>query len=169
MKFSSKRFLFGIPLVAAVLVGLLGWWTDRAVRDTIESTVHAALKAGLEANVTALDIWINTQTRLAAVVTDDPDFQSSVADLLERPAEPTREWRRAEPSAAAQTVQRQLDQRIRSSGFAAAVVIGTAITNLHLMMFALCVLPPLLASWHAATPGSPRSDVLHLLHGNPCV
>ncbi len=125
MKFSSKRFLFGIPLVAAVLVGLLGWWTDRAVRDTIESTVHAALKAGLEANVTALDIWINTQTRLAAVVTDDPDFQSSVADLLERPAEPTREWRRAEPSAAAQTVQRQLDQRIRSSGFAAAVVIGT--------------------------------------------
>ncbi len=114
-----------VPLFAAALVALVAWWSDRAVRRTLGAGLRTALHSGLEANVTALDIWINTQTRLAAVVADDPEFQEAVVQLLAHPAEHPRERRRPEGSAEAQAVQRQLDQRIRSSGFGAAMVIGT--------------------------------------------
>jgi hypothetical protein len=123
--YPQRRFLWGIPLLAAALLAFLAWWSNRAVRRTIEATLQTALQAGLNANVTALDIWINTQTRLAAVVTDDPDLQAAIAALLARTADRSLDRRRLEATPEAQTVQRLLDQRIRSSGFGAALVIGT--------------------------------------------
>ena len=53
MTLTRKRYLFGLPLLAAVLLVVIGNWSLRAVHGTIKAKLAADLKTTLDANVTA--------------------------------------------------------------------------------------------------------------------
>ncbi|MCW5558105.1 MAG: serine/threonine protein kinase [Verrucomicrobiae bacterium] len=123
---SRQRLLLGVPLLAALLVAAAGWWSHRLVRRTLEAKLSDELQTVLKANVAALEIWLNTQTRLAGVLAGDPAIRELTLETVQSPPPDTVSIRKppSEPSAAA-NLQKELDARIQSSGYGVALVLNT--------------------------------------------
>ena len=49
-----------------------GWWTSATVKSAMKQQLTSELQTILSADVTALEIWINTQRRIAIAVAGDP-------------------------------------------------------------------------------------------------
>ena len=56
------KHIWIVPLVLALLVGGVGWWADLQLRRTIQQELRTDLQSTLEANVTALEIWMETRS-----------------------------------------------------------------------------------------------------------
>src|SRR5882672_10522383 len=80
------KHIWLVPLLLALLVGSVGWWADRELRHTIQQEVRDDLQSALEANVTALEIWMENQKRLATSLVDEPRLKASALKLLEQSA-----------------------------------------------------------------------------------
>lgn len=78
----TNSLYWSIPLAAGLLVAAIGWWADRSVRRAVQTTLRQELLATLEANVTALEIWMATQERLGQTLAQDTEVQSTSLDLL---------------------------------------------------------------------------------------
>ena len=55
-------------VVFAAVVAILGWWGNYRLRDAIETDLKADLRATLNANITALEIWATNQMRMATAL-----------------------------------------------------------------------------------------------------
>jgi serine/threonine protein kinase len=64
-----------VPLAMSVLVGVFGWWGTGRLRQTVENQLKAELAATLEANVTALDIWMKNEGKLVTSLAQDPQVR----------------------------------------------------------------------------------------------
>jgi Protein kinase domain len=73
-----------IPLAAAGLVALFGAWGNTRLRQAIEDELKADLTATLNANVTALDIWMTNQTKLASLLAEEPRLRTIMTVILEK-------------------------------------------------------------------------------------
>ncbi len=124
MSLSKKRFLLGVPVLSTLLVLLVGAWSNRAVKRTVDAGLQAELQAGLNASVTALEIWINTQIRLASVIAADPALHTSLLAAL-RATEFSASARPADGAALSTELRRLLDERIRLSGFGVVHLLNT--------------------------------------------
>ncbi|MFN3408851.1 MAG: serine/threonine protein kinase [Limisphaerales bacterium] len=118
-----------VPLLTAAAVALAGWWADGQLRRVTEREVRANLAATLDANVTALDIWIGTQKRVAQALADEPRFRAAALEVLAAPPA-TNQLSRLETG----TLVRQLLtgerflERAQSLGFAGVLVLHTNFT-----------------------------------------
>ena len=74
-----------VPLLLALLVGGVGWWADVQLRRTIQQELRSDLQSALDANVTALEIWMANQKRIAAALAEEPRFGAVAVELLEHP------------------------------------------------------------------------------------
>ena len=83
------KHLWLVPLLLALLIGGAGWWADQQLRRTIEQELRADLQSTLEANVTALEIWMANQKRMASALTEEPHFKTLALELLDQPASAT--------------------------------------------------------------------------------
>ncbi|HEX4645448.1 MAG TPA: hypothetical protein VH598_07540, partial [Verrucomicrobiae bacterium] len=79
-----KPPIWVFPLIIAALVALFGWWGNARLRDTIEEQLKAQLTATLNANVTALEVWMTNQTKLAAFLAEEPKVRSLALTILEK-------------------------------------------------------------------------------------
>ncbi len=122
---TKKRYLFGVPLLAAVLLVVVGRWSLTAVHRTVETKLAEELKTTLEANVTALEIWVSNQERLAGLLASDPEVRRLAAELLA--ASRGREQNRAQLGALPQQAefQRLLGERVRAAGYGVAELVTT--------------------------------------------
>jgi hypothetical protein len=116
-----------LPLLLAVGVALVGWWADHALRQTIHRELGASLEATLDANVTALEIWMENQKRLAAALADEPRLKSVALKLLEQSGEATNRAALAELSRELVTSER-LQERVRTLGYGMAQLVSTNYT-----------------------------------------
>ena len=80
------KHIWLVPLFLALLVGGVGWWADRQLRQAIQQELRADLQSTLDANVTALEIWMENQKRIAAGLAEEPRFQAVALELFERSA-----------------------------------------------------------------------------------
>ena len=80
-QFSSAAWM--APLLVAALVGVSGWWASTTVRSAMQQQLTSELQTILTADVTALDIWINTQRRTAMALAGDPEIGQYVIELVE--------------------------------------------------------------------------------------
>lgn len=55
-----KRIWLGVRLPRLLVCGA-GWWADRQLRQTIQQELRGDLQSTLDANVTALEIWMENQ------------------------------------------------------------------------------------------------------------
>jgi hypothetical protein len=78
-----KQPIWLVPLFIAALVAVFGWWGNVRLRDTIEQQLTAQLTTNLNANVTALQIWMTNQMKLATVIADEPRVRILAARILE--------------------------------------------------------------------------------------
>ena len=125
MTLTRKRYLFGLPLLAAGLLIVVGNWSLRAVHRTIEAKLAADLKTTLDANVTALEIWVSNQERLAGLLASDPEVRRLSLELLA--ASTGREQNRAALGALPEQArfQQLLGERVRAAGYGLAELVST--------------------------------------------
>lgn len=125
MTLTRKRYLFGLPLLAAVLLVVIGNWSLRAVHGTIKAKLAADLKTTLDANVTALEIWVSNQERLAGLLANDPKIRLLALELLNASA--GREQDRSRLGALPQQAQfqRLLGEKVRAAGYGMAELVST--------------------------------------------
>ena len=75
------KHIWMVPLVLALLVSGVGWWADLQLRGTIQQELRSDLQSTLEANVTALEIWMENQKRIATSLAEEPRLQSRRAEI----------------------------------------------------------------------------------------
>lgn len=117
-----------VPLLLALLVASVGWWADRQLRQTINREVRDDLSATLDANVTALEIWMANQKRIAAALADEPRLKAVALKLLDQPTEGfTNRTALNELSRELITGER-LQERVRSLGYGMVHLVNTNLT-----------------------------------------
>jgi len=84
LAFRRFRPLLLSALTATVAIVLVGLWSQNAVQRTLEGRLRSELGTALEANVTALGVWIQGQMRTASLLAADPSIREPAGALLER-------------------------------------------------------------------------------------
>jgi eukaryotic-like serine/threonine-protein kinase len=114
-----------MPLAAALLVACVGWWADHELRDVMREELTADLRATLSADVTALEIWMANQQRIAAVLAEEPRLRYLAVELLSKGGA------RAADQPAMANLARQLiigdrlQARLTSLGYTVAQLVNT--------------------------------------------
>ena len=122
------KHLWLFPLTLALLVGSAGWWADRELHQTIEQELRSDLQSTLEANVTALEIWMANQKRMAAALAEESRFKSLALELLEQSsANPTNRTALNELSRQLISTER-LPERLRTLSYGMAQLVNTNFT-----------------------------------------
>src|ERR1039458_7365881 len=73
-----------MPLVAALVVACVGWWADWEISQVMQEELTDDLRTMLDADVTALEIWMANQKRIAAVLAEEPRLRNVALDLLSK-------------------------------------------------------------------------------------
>jgi hypothetical protein len=77
-----RQPLWVVPLVIAAMVAIFGWWGNVRLRHTIEQQLKAQLTTTLNANATALQIWLVDQKKLADELTEEPRLKNLAMTIL---------------------------------------------------------------------------------------
>jgi len=114
-----------MPLVAALLVACVGWWADRELRDVMQQELTEDLRTTLGADVTALEIWMANQKRIAAVLAEEPRLRNLAVELLSKGGKRT-----VDPPAMANLARQliigdRLQARLNSLGYTVAQLVNT--------------------------------------------
>lgn len=121
----SRSSLLLAPTAAAVILLAIGLATHRAVRHTLAASVANELETVLNANVTALEIWIHTQERTAAVLARHPALLPLCEQLLATgPPVPSSNGPPRPPPPALGAFQEILEQSLGPAGFGAAQLVN---------------------------------------------
>jgi serine/threonine protein kinase len=116
------------PLLIAGLVGAIGWWADHQLRRTIQHELRADLESTLAANVTALEIWMENQKRIAATLADEPRLKTVALKLFEQSDESgTNRTLLGELSRELITGER-LQERVRALGYGTVQLVSSNMT-----------------------------------------
>ncbi|MEY4387460.1 MAG: hypothetical protein RLY20_2743 [Verrucomicrobiota bacterium] len=113
-----------IPLITALAVAGIGWWADVQLRRVIQQEIRDGLQSTLDANVTALEIWITNQKRIAAAIADEPRFKSLALELLDTQRVQTNRLATTE-SVRQLLVTEKFAERLRNLGYPYAQIINT--------------------------------------------
>jgi len=81
---TKAKHLWLFPLAIALVVAFAGWWANLEVRRSIEQEIRDDLQTTLDANVTALEIWMKNQERIASAITEEPRLKAIALELLDR-------------------------------------------------------------------------------------
>lgn len=122
------KHIWLVPLLLAGLIVGVGWWADRELRRAIQLELRDDLQSTLEANVTALEIWMENQKRMAAALADEPGLKTVALKLLDQsldrstnrsiPGELSREFLMGE----------RVQERARSLGYGMVQLVSTNLT-----------------------------------------
>lgn len=82
-RMTRGKHIWLVPLALALLVSGVGWWADQELRRSVQQELRDDLRSTLEANVTALEIWMENQKRIAAALADEPGLKAGALRLLE--------------------------------------------------------------------------------------
>ncbi len=119
-----RRLLISAGLAALVIIGI-GWWSQDAVKRTLEERLRSELETALNANVTALELWINGQLRTASLIASDPAVRSPANLLLAAPPRTNNGPPTPSTQASTQAFVSTLDERLDTAGYQAAILVST--------------------------------------------
>lgn len=76
------------PIIAGIILGVIGWFMHSYVEGALKRTMAANLKTILDADVAALEIWLEDEKMYAKTVAAAPQIQAHVGKLLELARDP---------------------------------------------------------------------------------
>jgi len=122
------KHIWLVPLLLAVLVGGVGWWADRELRRSVQQELRDDLQSTLEANVTALEIWMQNQKRLAAALAEEPGLKAGALRLLDQAAGGF--TNRVAPGELSRELfaNERIQERVRSLGYRTVQLVSTNFT-----------------------------------------
>jgi serine/threonine protein kinase len=113
-----------IPLITALAVAGIGWWADGQLRRAVQQEIRDDLQTTLDANATALEIWMANQKRIALALAEEPRFKSVALEIFDVQRSLTN--RAAVAEAARQLLGGdQFRERIRALGYPAVQLVNT--------------------------------------------
>lgn len=113
------------PFLAAVLVACVGWWAEWKISQAMQEELANELRTTLTADVTALEIWMNNQQRIAAMLADEPRLRLMASELLESSETvETNRFARAISARQLMTADR-LQQRLINLGYSSLQLVNT--------------------------------------------
>ena len=77
-----KRQLWIWPIIAIVVLSLLGYFVNGAIESTIESNLRSELETILGMEVEMIEKWLDTQERTAQMVASDARFRDATLALM---------------------------------------------------------------------------------------
>jgi tRNA A-37 threonylcarbamoyl transferase component Bud32 len=120
-----KQPLWIVPLVIAVLVAVFGWWGNTRLRHTIEQQLTAQLRATLDANATALEIWMVDQKKLAGEMADEMRLRTIAQEILDERRVAEAEGTSATNLAPVEQFSTYLRSRLYAVGYERALLVDT--------------------------------------------
>ena len=114
-----------MPLLAALVVACVGWWADWQLSQVMQEELTDDLQNMLGADVTALEIWMANQKRIAAMLAEEPRLRTLALELLSKGGA------RATDQMALTVLTRQLligdrlQARLSSLGYTVAQLVNT--------------------------------------------
>ena len=118
------RHIWIVPLLTAVVVAGVAWWADGQLRHVVQQEIRDNLESTLQANVTALEIWMTNQKRVAAAFAEEPHFKTLALELLDTQRSLTN--RAAANEAARQLLgTEKFGERLRTLGYPFAQIVST--------------------------------------------
>jgi hypothetical protein len=119
-----------VPLIIAGLVALFGWWGNAQLRQVIVRQLRAELTSTLNANVTALEIWMANQKRLATALAEEPKLRSLAVQALEEFEQANGDSRKIAALPEIEELRSYLRPRLEKVGYQVAIVVNT---NFHVV------------------------------------
>src|SRR5262245_19138461 len=81
-RINFKKQLWLLPVIAAVVFGVGGWWVQRLVEGEMREKLAGELKTILNADVEALRVWTKDQQAIARSLAQLPVLQRPVSELV---------------------------------------------------------------------------------------
>jgi eukaryotic-like serine/threonine-protein kinase len=78
-----RKQLWIWPIIAAILLGICGWWVSRLVENSMRQRRQDELSTILNADVGALRVWMKEQATYADLMADDPPLIPLAQQLLD--------------------------------------------------------------------------------------
>jgi tRNA A-37 threonylcarbamoyl transferase component Bud32 len=78
----SRRHIWLWPILLGILLALGGWYTSRSVQSALRINIQEHLQTILNADTTALQIWLDTQESNAIAIASDPSVEKIVDQLI---------------------------------------------------------------------------------------
>jgi len=119
------KYIWLVPLSLAVLVAVAGWRADRVLRQTINRELSDNLSTTLDANVTALEIWINNQKRMAVSLAEEPRLREAALTILDQAAVSATNRVMLNEISRELLTSEHLQERVRSLGYGMVHLVNT--------------------------------------------
>ena len=113
------------PLLAALVVACVGWWADNELREVMREELTDDLRTMLNADVTALEIWMANQKRIAAALAEEPRLRNLAVDLLSKGGAKAADRPAVALLARQLIIGDRLQARLSSLGYTVAQLVNT--------------------------------------------
>ncbi len=80
----ARRHVWVLPVLALVGLVFAATWLRSRIERAIEEQTEAQLQALLDADVTAVKLWLRSEEANAMAAAEDPDVRKAVVDLLKQ-------------------------------------------------------------------------------------
>ena len=78
-----RKQLWVWPIIAAVVLGAIGWTIRVIVEDAVKQSMSDNLETILDADVLALRIWLETQESTAEAIASDESVRTQIESLVQ--------------------------------------------------------------------------------------
>lgn len=112
-----RRQLWAWPIIAAVVLGSVGWWIYHAVESSMRQQRAQELTTVLDADVAALRVWMADQERIAELIAADDQLRPLVQELLALADGKAGADRQLVQSKAQEAMRTRLGGRLRQYGY----------------------------------------------------
>jgi serine/threonine protein kinase len=124
-----KRQLWIWPIIAVLILSVLGWWVSSAIRRTMSENLHSELQTLLNVERSMLQKWLEIQEDSATTIANDPQVRKIILEILATESAASDSTKVVDEIAAlrAETelhsrLERELEAAITSHDFAGYVV-----------------------------------------------
>jgi hypothetical protein len=121
-----RRQLWAWPVIAAATLGLVGWLVNDAVEGALRHQRADALKTVLDADVTALRVWMADQERTAELVAADERLRPPLLELLPLADGKAGSDRKLLDAPAQTALRAHLDAKLKRYGYTGFFLVSAA-------------------------------------------
>jgi len=119
-----SKHLWAVPLLGAVVFGLVGLWVRTRVEETTRAELAARLKTVLNADVNALRLWFTEREYDAKSFASDPRIEGAIAELAALAKDTNVTSLALANSASARALHSQLQPLLEAQDYLAYVIVS---------------------------------------------
>jgi hypothetical protein len=119
-----RRQLWAWPIIAAVLLGGLGWWVNHCVEHSLREQRATDLNVMVDASVNALRVWMGEQKINVQLVAADAQLRPPVTELLRIAGATPKSERSLVQANAQQALRDRLKRPVQICGYVGFVVVS---------------------------------------------